>query len=165
MSLEKTAYRILKEDQMELKDIKSLIRLITETDITEFNLEDNESKVQIKRGTEKAPVQTVAPAVAPVAPVVSETPAVQVEATPAKETYEAITAPMVGTFYRRPSPDADMFCNVGDIIEPGQTLGLLEAMKLYNEIEAEYKCKIVEILNENATPVEFGETLFLVERL
>ena len=156
---------------MELKDLKSLIKLITETDITEFNLEDAEGKIQIKRGVEKEIVQMIAPSAAPVAqalpvaaapaPVASEPAAPEV----INDNYETITAPMVGTFYRRPSPDADIYCNVGDVIEPGKALGLIEAMKLFNDIDAEFKCKIVEILKDNASPVEFGEALFLVERL
>ena len=67
--------------------------------------------------------------------------------------------------YQKPSPDADVFVKVGDIVEPGQTLCLVEAMKLFNEIEAEFKCRIIEILKDDATPVEYGEPLFLVERL
>jgi acetyl-CoA carboxylase biotin carboxyl carrier protein len=165
--------RVLEEDQMELKDLRSLIRLITETDITEFNLEDAEGKIQIKRGAEKEFVQIMAPTAAPVAsagPVVSTVPAVseapsQGPSEPANDNYEAISAPMVGTFYRRPSPDAEMFCSVGDVVEPGQSLGLIEAMKLFNDIEAEFKCRIIEIFKDNAAPVEYGETLFLVERL
>jgi acetyl-CoA carboxylase biotin carboxyl carrier protein len=149
---------------MELKELKSLIKLISETDISEFILEDSEGKIQIKRGVEKELVPMVAPHAAPVAPA-APVPVAAADPEPASDNYEAITAPMVGTFYRRPSPDADMYCNVGDVIEAGQSLGLIEAMKLFNDIDAEFKCRIVEIFKDNAAPVEFGETLFLVERL
>jgi acetyl-CoA carboxylase biotin carboxyl carrier protein len=79
--------------------------------------------------------------------------------------FETITSPIVGTFYRAPSPDSDPYVQVGQVVEKGQVLCIVEAMKLMNEIEAEFKCKIVEILKENAQPVEFGDGLFLVERL
>ncbi len=155
---------------MELKDLKNLIKLVTDTDITEFNMESQEEKIHIKRGFNKeivhvaAPAQIVAspPAAAPTAPVATA----PVAAVPVvDERYEAIPSPIVGTFYRKPSPEAAEFCGVGDIVEAGQTLCLVEAMKLFNEIEAEFKCKIVEIVKDDATPVEYGETLFLVERL
>lgn len=152
---------------MELKDLKSLIKLVTDTDITEFNMENSEEKIHIKRGVEKEYVQFAAP----VAPVAAPTPAASSgaptgAAAPAvDERYEAVPSPMVGTVYRKPSPDAAVFVQVGDIVEAGETLCLVEAMKLFNEIEAEFKCKIIEIVKDDATPVEFGETLFLVERL
>jgi len=152
---------------MELKDLKSLIKLVTDTDITEFNMENQEEKIHIKRGPEKEFVQFAAPA----APVAGTMPAPSVSAVPAVDVpvvdnrYDAVPSPMVGTVYRKPSPDAAPFVEVGDIVEAGQTLCLVEAMKLFNEIEAEFKCKIVEIVKDDATPVEFGETLFLVERL
>ncbi|MDX2480060.1 MAG: acetyl-CoA carboxylase biotin carboxyl carrier protein [Desulfuromusa sp.] len=152
---------------MELKDLKSLIKLVTDTDITEFNMENQEEKIHIKRGPEKEFVQFAAPA----APAAATLPAPSVSAAPVVDVpvvdnrYDAVPSPMVGTVYRKPSPDAAPFVEVGDIVEAGQTLCLVEAMKLFNEIEAEFKCKIVEIVKDDATPVEFGDTLFLVERL
>ena len=159
---------------MELKDLKTLIKLITDTDITEFNMENQEENIHIKRGPDKEIVHVAAPAVAaapPVAapasaPIPAAGPAAPVAEVPAaNDKYDAVPSPMVGTVYRKPSPDADPFVKVGDIVEAGQTLCLVEAMKLFNEIEAEFKCKIIEIVKDDATPVEFGETLFLVERL
>jgi acetyl-CoA carboxylase biotin carboxyl carrier protein len=155
---------------MELKDLKSLIKLVTETDITEFNLENQDGKIHIKRGPEKEFIQVSAPQIAaPVAaapaPVNDAKVAAPAAEPVANEMYDAVPSPMVGTVYRKPSPDAAPFVEVGDIVEMGQTLCLVEAMKLFNEIEAEFKCKIIEIVKEDATPVEFGETLFLVERL
>lgn len=154
---------------MEIKDLKSLIKMVTDTDITEFKLENNELKVLIKRGPEKEYVQMSAPQAAPVyAPPAA--PAASIAAPSAaapvvNDKYEAITSPIVGTFYRKPSPEAAVFCDIGDVVEAGQVLCLVEAMKLFNEIEAEFKCRIVEIVKDNAAPVEYGEALFLVERL
>lgn len=156
---------------MEIKDLKSLIKMVTETDITEFKMENKEEKILIKRGQEKeiiqvaAPVQFAAPSAvaAPAAPATASAPAALVPVEDDK--YDAVPSPIVGTFYRKPSPDAATFCEVGDVVEAGQVLCLVEAMKLFNEIEAEYKCKIVEIVKADAAPVEYGETLFLVERL
>lgn len=158
---------------MELKDLKILIKTITETDITEFNMESSLGKIQIRRGPEKEIVYTSAqaPAVAPAA-VASAQPAPLATAPAASAAeadlsskYEAIPSPIVGTFYRKPSPEAEPFCKIGDIVEAGQVLCLVEAMKMFNEIEVEYKCKIVEVVKDDAAPVEYGETLFLVERL
>jgi acetyl-CoA carboxylase biotin carboxyl carrier protein len=79
--------------------------------------------------------------------------------------YETINSPIVGTFYRKSSPEAPPFVEVGSVVEQGQTVCLVEAMKLFNEIEADFKCKIIEIIKSDATPVEFGEPLFKIERL
>ncbi len=151
---------------MELKDLKSLIKLVTETDITEFNMENQDDKIHIKRGQDKEVVYVAAPP----APVVAAAPDAVPATTPAPavaadDKYDAIPSPMVGTFYRKPAPEAAPFCEVNDIVEAGQVLCLVEAMKMFNEIEAEFKCKIVEIVKDDAAPVEYGETLFLVERL
>ena len=160
---------------MEIKDLKSLIKMVTDTDISEFRMENKEEKIVIKRGPEREIIQVAAPvAQAPVAmaaPAASApaaapaAPAAEASAAAADDKYEQIPSPIVGTMYQKPSPDADPFIKVGDIVEAGQTLCLVEAMKLFNEIEAEFKCKIIEILKDDATPVEYGEGLFLVERL
>lgn len=153
---------------MEIKDLKSLIKMVTETDITEFKMENQDEMILIKRGQEKeiiqvaAPATLVAPPAAAVAPVAADLP---VAAPVVDEKYDAVPSPIVGTFYRKPSPEAAPFVAVGDIVEVGQVLCLVEAMKMFNEIEAEFKCKIVEIVKDDAAPVEYGETLFLVERL
>ncbi len=155
---------------MEIKDLKSLIKMVTDTDISEFRMENKDEKIVIKRGPEKEFVQMAAPALAApvaapaVAPAASG-PVAAEAAAPVNDKYEQIPSPIVGTMYHKPSPDADNFVKVGDIVEPGQTLCLVEAMKLFNEIEAEFKCKIIEIIKDDATPVEYGEGLFLVERL
>ena len=155
---------------MKIKDLRSLVKIITDTDITEFEMENAEEKILIKRGPDKEYVQFAAPvASAAPAPVAALAPPVAASATaePAvvDDKYETINSPIVGSFYRKPSPEADSFADVGAIVEAGQTVCLVEAMKLFNEIEAEFKCKIVEILKDDAAPVEFGEPLFKVERL
>lgn len=158
---------------MEIKDLRTLIKMITETDITEFEMENADEKILIKRGKGQEIVHVAAP-VAPqylhAAPAPVATPAVNAPAAPAasnavSEKYDTITSPIVGTFYRSPAPDADPYIEVGSVVEKGQVFCIVEAMKLMNEIEAEFKCKVVEVLKENAQPVEFGDPLFLVERL
>jgi len=157
---------------MDIKDLKLLIKAVTETDITEFELESGEERVYLKRGHEPqvvqyqaapAPVYASAPQAAPIAaaaaPIAAAAPAA------AEEKGERITSPIVGTFYRAPAPDAAPFVEVGQVVEKGQVLCIVEAMKLMNEIEAEFKCKIVKISRENAEPVEYGDTLFVVEKL
>ncbi len=156
---------------MELKELKALVKLITDTDITEFNMENQEESIHIKRGPDKEIIQVAAPSVA-VAPApvavnstAAPTAAVEAAAPEMDDRYETVPSPMVGTIYHKPSPEADPFVAVGDIVEVGQTLCLVEAMKLFNEIEADFKCKIIEIVKADAAPAEFGETLFIVERL
>lgn len=154
---------------MKIKDLRSLVKIITDTDITEFEMENAEEKILIKRGPDKeyvqfaAPMGTVAHASAP-APVAAPAAAAVAAEPVVDDNYETINSPIVGSFYRKPSPEADAFAEVGAIVEAGQTVCLVEAMKLFNEIEAEFKCKIVEILKDDAAPVEFGEPLFKVER-
>lgn len=158
---------------MDIKDLKSLIKMVTETDITEFEMGTGEDKILIKRGCTapvvqyqaSAPMVAMQPAMMPAA--AQSAPAVSAEAAaPApKAKGNEIASPIVGTFYRAPAPDAAPYVEVGQIVEKGQILCIVEAMKLMNEIEAEYRCKIVDICKENAQPVEFGEALFVVEPL
>ena len=159
---------------MDVKDLKNLIKMITETDITEFEMENADEKIVINRGTAGQIIQVAAPpaVAAPLAmpmmsPALVQTaaPAATPAASAAADKYETINSPIVGTFYRKPSPEAPEFVEVGATVEKGQTVCLVEAMKLFNEIEADFKCKIIEILKNDATPVEFGEPLFTVERL
>jgi acetyl-CoA carboxylase biotin carboxyl carrier protein len=157
---------------MDIKDLKTLIKMVTETDITEFEMESEQEKIVIKRGHNEvvtyaaaptyavAPSQVAAPVAAAPAPVAAVVATVAVA-----EIGEVITSPIIGTFYASPSPESDPYVKVGSVVEKGQTLCIVEAMKLMNEIEAEFKCKVVEILGENAKPVEYGAPLFRVERL
>ena len=155
---------------MDMKDLKLLIKMVTETDITEFELENAEEKVKIKRGCTPSYVQIQAPASAVAIPQAVHAPVAAVAAAPASdaapgEKGEPVTSPIVGTFYRSPAPDAAPYVEVGQVVEKGQVLCIVEAMKLMNEIEAEFRCKILKIVKENAHPVEFGDVLFLVERM
>lgn len=157
---------------MELKEIKELIKLVSESGVSEVEVERGDFKVSIKKVEEKttiiqqasAPVvQAIAP-VAPVAPVASApaAPAAPVH-TPAASNLITIKSPMIGTYYKTPSPDKPPFVNVGDEIKVGQVLCIVEAMKLFNEIESEVSGRIVKILVENSSPVEYDQPLFLVE--
>lgn len=159
---------------MDVKDLKQLIKMITETDITEFEMDNAEEKIVIKRGQRTEIVQmAAAPAYMPApaamaAPVAAPAPAAAGVAAPApaaEVTGETINSPIVGTFYRAASPESAPFAEVGQVVEKGQVICLVEAMKLFNEIEAEFKCKIVKICVENAQPVEFGQPLFVIEKI
>jgi acetyl-CoA carboxylase biotin carboxyl carrier protein len=158
---------------MELKEIKELIKLVSESGVSEVEVERGDFKVSIKKTEEKTTI--IQQAAAPVAPVVqaNTNPApVAVAppvATPAPvspsvaSNFITIKSPMIGTYYKTPSPDKPAFVNVGDVIKVGDVLCIVEAMKLFNEIESEVSGKIVKILVENASPVEYDQPLFLVE--
>lgn len=159
---------------MDIKDIKNLIKMVTDTDISEFEMENSEERIVIKRGSDQEVIHVAAPAVqapvaaAPVAaaPAAAASAPAPADAKPAiNDKHKTINSPIVGTFYRKPSPDADVFTDVGAVVEKGGVVCLVEAMKMFNEIEADYKCKIIEILKEDAEPVEFGDPLFVVEPL
>ena len=135
--------------------VKKLIQMVKEEDITGLAIEEKGVKYEVRR--EKGQLANVPPAVTSVPP--SETK----EETSEEEGIVAITSPMVGTFYRAPSPDASPFVEVGDEVEPGKVVCIIEAMKLFNEIEAEVKGKVVKILVENGKPVEYGQKLFLIK--
>lgn len=156
---------------MDVKDLKVLVKMITETDITEFEMENGEERIFLKRGSEPQVVQyqSAPPQMFSHAPQAVAAPASAVapaaEAVAEEEKGVRVTSPIVGTFYRAPAPDAAPYVEVGQVVEKGQTLCIVEAMKLMNEIEAEYRCKIVKISRENAEPVEYNDTLFIVEKL
>jgi len=155
---------------MDVKDIRSLIKMITETDISEFEMESAKEKIRIKRGSQPEIIQYHVPQPAAAMPQAAapQQLAAPIETAPAApaaapEKGKAITSPIVGTFYRAPAPDAAPYAEVGQVVEKGQVLCIVEAMKLMNEIEAEFRCKIIRICKENAHPVEFGDDLFIVE--
>jgi len=144
---------------MYIKEIKDMINLMNENGLTELEIEKDGVRIRLKKGSggiERA-VEYVAPAAAGAAPQ-----AAAVKEAPRAGTAE-IKSPMVGTFYRAPSPEAPPYVNVGDTVNPGQVICIIEAMKLMNEIKAEVKGKIVDIQVENAEPVEFGQALFTIE--
>ncbi|MBI5188118.1 MAG: acetyl-CoA carboxylase biotin carboxyl carrier protein [Nitrospirae bacterium] len=142
---------------MELEDLKELIELLKETDITELQIEKNGTKVKIKRekliSSIEMPVQK--------STVISEkiTPEFEEET----QRLITVTSPIVGTFYRSPSPDTAPFVEVGLRVKKGQVLCIVEAMKLMNEIESEIDGIVIKALVENGQPVEYGEPLFLIE--
>lgn len=155
---------------METKDIQKLIDFISQSGLDEVNIETSELKLAIKRYSNAAPVAVqaqptyVAPVAAP-APVQQVAAAAPVAATPVAEASNLITikSPMIGTFYRSAGPDKPNFVDAGDDVTTGKVVCIIEAMKLFNEIESEISGKIVKVLVENATPVEFDQPLFLVE--
>lgn len=155
---------------MDVKDLKVLIKMITETDITEFEMDNSDEKIIIRRGAKTEyvamPAVPAAYAAVPQAPPLAAAPAAVPSAPVAvAETGETVNSPIVGTFYRAPAPDAAPYAEVGQVVEKGQVLCIVEAMKLMNEIEAEFRCKIVKICKENAQAVEYGDPLFVVERV
>ena len=133
---------------MDLRTLKKLIDLVEESGIAEIEVTEGEEKVRITRTIAAAPVYA--------APAPAATPA-------ARDLSNAQKSPMVGTFYRAPGPNASAFVEVGQQVKAGDTLCIIEAMKLMNEIEAEKSGTVKEILVENGTPVEFGEPLFIIE--
>lgn len=150
---------------MDLRKLKTLIDLVAESGISELEVTEENDKVRIVNKVQtvtvtSAPVVAAAPAPAPAAPAAS--PAAPAAAEEPAVTGTPVTSPMVGTFYRAPNPGAEPFVKVGDRVEVGQTLGIIEAMKLLNEIEAETAGVIKEICVENAQPVEFGQPLFII---
>lgn len=151
---------------MDLRKLKKLIDLVEESGIAEIEVTEGEEKVRITRTTAAAaPVYAApAPAAAPVAAPASAPAAAAPAAAPtARDLSNAQKSPMVGTFYRAPGPNAAAFVEVGQQVKAGDTLCIIEAMKLMNEIEAEKSGVVKEILVENGTPVEYGEPLFIIE--
>ena len=152
---------------MDLRKLKKLIDLVEESGIAEIEVTEGEEKVRITRATAApasvyaAPAHVAAPAPAPAAPAAAAAPAPAAPA--ARDLSNAQKSPMVGTFYRAPGPNAASFVEVGQQVKAGDTLCIIEAMKLMNEIEADKSGTVKEILVENGTPVEFGEPLFIIE--
>ncbi len=143
---------------MEIEDIKALLELLKETDVTELELEKEGSKVKITRGRFYAAIEMPQQGPGPAAP-----PQLKHVEEAGTERLVTVTAPLVGTFYRASSPEAPAFVEVGTIVKKGQVLCIVEAMKLMNEIESEADGVIVKALVENGQPVEYGEPLFLIE--
>ncbi|MCF8010496.1 MAG: acetyl-CoA carboxylase biotin carboxyl carrier protein [Clostridiales bacterium] len=165
-----------KEDEdMEISHVKELVQLINQTDVSELSLEDNGVRIFIRKGTVGSSDINASSSMEKDLAKTDSTEKgktegkKQVAEKQVKETVEqqdgiSINAPMVGTFYRAPAPDAAPFVEIGDRVEKGQTLCILEAMKLFNEIEAETAGVIVDITVENAEPVEYGQPLFIIKK-
>ncbi len=153
---------------MEFKDIKELIRLFDKSELNKLKIKDGEFEISMQTGFEGgAVVTTSAPSVQTVqsapAPLTVAAP-VATELAPAASG-DTINSPMVGTFYASPSPESPAFVKAGDTVKAGQTLCILEAMKIMNEVEAEFDCKIVEVLVQDSDPVEYDMPLYVVEKL
>lgn len=152
---------------MDTKEIQRLLDYIAKSPLAEVSIETEGLKVSVKKFGEAAPVVSVVSAAAPVAPApVAAAPAAPVAAAPAPvaDNLYTVKSPMIGTFYRAAGPDKDNFVEVGSEIAPGKTVCVIEAMKLFNEIDSEISGKIVKILVDNASPVEFDQPLFVVEK-
>jgi len=153
---------------VELKDIKAIIDLMKKNSITEFELERQDSKIRLKRGiggTVGVPTEEISYPAIPVpvpAAGVSSMPPAPVAAAPAATGEIEIKSPMIGTFYRAPSPEAGSYVEVGSDVNPETVVCIIEAMKVMNEIKAEVKGVITQVLAENGKPVEFGQPLFKV---
>lgn len=155
---------------MELDQIKAIVTMMKENDLSEFSMENDGLKLRIKRGPEgfqptiavtpAAPVP--APAVAPALPTPAPAQPLAAVPTPPAADIKYITSPMVGTFYRSPSPDAPEYIADGKNVDEESVVCIIEAMKVMNEIKAEIKGTIIECLVENAKPVEFGQKLFAI---
>jgi len=155
---------------MDIKQIQELIKFVSKSGVNEVAIEQKEFKITIK--TNQAPTYvTAAPATAinsqmvqVTSPIENNAPgSVQAIKTETASNLVSVKSPMIGTFYRSPSPDKPLFVNVGDEVEVGQVVCIIEAMKLFNEIESEVSGRIVKILADNASPVEYDQPLFLVE--
>ena len=172
---------------MKIQEIQDLIKLVSRTGVTEVEIEQKDFKLSIKsEGKKKSkpgeveatliqapmpmvqqmpgmamPVQAAAPVAA--APVAAAPVTAEPSVSEAESNYITIKSPMIGTFYRSPSPDKDAYLNVGDSVKPGKVICIVEAMKLFNEIEAEVSGTVVKVLIDDATPVEYDQPLFLID--
>ncbi len=155
---------------MDFKQIQELIKMVNKSNLSELSIEEKDFKVTIKQKEEVIQQTVYSGAVQASAPAPALQPApVPAAGTPApKKTedtskYITIKSPMIGTFYRKPSPDKPLFIEVGDEVTPGKVVCIIEAMKLFNEIESEVKGKVIKILAEDQSPVEYDQPLFLVD--
>lgn len=160
---------------MDIKDIQNLIKFVSRAEVSEVKYKTKDFEITIKTplgGNEVTYMQQPgmyqsapqhAPGHAPAAPASNNAPAAPAEPVAEDSNFVTIKSPMIGTFYRKPSPDKDVFVNVGDEVSNGKVVCVIEAMKLFNQIESEISGKIVKILVDDATPVEYDQPLFLVD--
>jgi len=156
--------------KMDLSYVKKLVKLLSESDVDEVEIEEEGKRIRVAKharnpaaGSQNGAMPTVmvpAPQLAPA----QQTQAAPASAVPETAKHHEIKSPIVGTFYKSPAPDAAPFVEVGTLIQPGTVLCIVEAMKLMNEIEADVTGKIVKVMVENGQPVEYGQTLFLVDK-
>lgn len=154
---------------MDIKDIQNLIKFVSKAEVSEVKYKTKDFEITIKTPLAGSDAVYAQPAVyhtapqAVAAPAPAAAPAEKAEAASDDSKYVTIKSPMIGTFYRKPSPDKDVFVNVGDEVSVGKVVCVIEAMKLFNQIESEISGKIVKILVDDATPVEYDQPLFLVD--
>ncbi len=161
---------------MKAKEIQELIDFISKSGLDEVNIETEQFKIKVRKNSEvkqqiitpTSPTTIAIPAATPTAaPVATEengtSPAAEPAAEPSKNGYTEIKSPMIGTFYRAAGPDSEAFVAVGDKISVGQTVCIVEAMKLFNEIESEVAGTVIKVLVDNSTPVEYDQPLFLID--
>ena len=156
---------------MDIKEIQNLIKFVAKSGASEVKLEMDDIKITIKTGSDSettvvhqaAPIAQIPQMAPPPAPVAPAAPAAPATKTDDDSKYITIKSPIIGTFYRKPSPDKPLFVEVGQTIAEGDVLCIIEAMKLFNEIESEVSGKIVKILVDDSSPVEFDQPLFLVD--
>ena len=155
---------------MDIREIQDLIKFVAKSGVSEVSLETDDFKLTVKTESNSKPKENIvyqvaaepAPVVIPATPTASA-PAPAAPAPVAASNTVTIKSPMIGTFYRSSGPDKPLFVNVGDEVSPGKVICIIEAMKLFNEIECDVKGKIVKVLVDDATPVEYDQPLFLVE--
>ena len=166
---------------MKAKELQELLDFIAKSGLNKVNIETEEFKISVQREPSYKPIISAgapaAPAPAQPAPVqpqagapalaqpAAAAPAIAEPAAAPPTSYQSLKAPMIGTFYRSSGPEAPVFVQVGDVVEQGQVICIIEAMKLFNEIEAEQAGRVVKVLVENASPVEYDQPLFLIEPL
>ncbi len=157
---------------MDIKDIQNLIKFVSKAEVSEVKYKTKDFEITIKTplgGSEvsyvpqQAVYHTAPQAAAPVSAPPVATPSEKTESADDDSKFVTVKSPMIGTFYRKPSPDKDVFVNVGDEVSVGKVVCVIEAMKLFNQIESEVSGKIVKILVDDATPVEYDQPLFLVD--
>ena len=172
MSKESSKTPPKKDAAMKAKELQELLDFIAKSGLNKVNIETEEFKISVQRepNTKQIVSMSAAPAApapqpaAALAPTIAAAPTPPAAAEPASTaSYTPLKSPMIGTFYRSSGPDSPVFAQVGDMVEKGQVICIIEAMKLFNEIEAEQSGRIVKVLVENATPVEYDQPLFLIE--
>ena len=155
---------------MDFKEIRELIRVFDKSELNKLKVKEGEFEISMQRGFESGitTITTSAPMAqtSQVAPVISATPVANTsEVVSTAKAGDLILSPMVGTYYSSPSPESPSFTEVGSTVKKGQTLCILEAMKIMNEVEAEFDCKILEILVKDGSPVEYDMPIFVVEKI
>jgi acetyl-CoA carboxylase biotin carboxyl carrier protein len=157
----------IKSNGMDINLLKKLIKLVEQSEITDFEVAEGDLKVKISKNLNQVHIQSAGDysrqPVVTQAPAFNEIDSKTVAPVETSSKLHEVKSPIVGTFYRAPAPDADPYIQVGDVITAGSVLCIVEAMKLMNEIECDVSGKIVKILVENATPVEYNQPLFLIE--